>query len=75
MSYTLTTQTGCWHPCHRVETRDAHFAHLLFEQALSIDIEPDFERTRKGFVVEFVSALGDCHTAIQNALSLAGSAK
>lgn len=69
--FTLTTQTNVWHPCHRVETRDADFAHLLYEQALEIDIEPEFERLRNGaFAVEFVADNALCDAAITDAIRL-----
>ena len=70
--FTLTTTQGVWHQCHSVETRNAAFAHLLFEQVLDIDIEPSCTHTAKGFLIEFVADAAERDAAIEEATRRVG---
>lgn len=52
------------HRCHVLQTASVTLANYLFEQALELFIEPNFERTESGFVVEFIGTDADRDTAI-----------
>ena len=62
-SFTLTsTTTAMGNRSHVVTTTDRDFAFALFEQALDIDIEPDFAYQKKGvYCIEFICL--DCDAA------------
>ncbi|RYF39227.1 MAG: hypothetical protein EOO38_23600 [Cytophagaceae bacterium] len=75
MSYTLQTQpTQMDHQSHTVTTTDHDFANALFEQALNIDIEPEFVAKKGAYTVEFIATPADCFGAILLAMAKGGVA-
>ena len=67
--YTLTSHTTqMGHRAHTVATQNRDFAVALYEQALNIDIEPDFAASDGTYVIEFIADDADCQAALADAM-------
>lgn len=66
--FTLTsTDTLMGHRAHTVTTTGRDFAFAIFEQALEVDIEPDFSQKKGTFTIEFICNDAEAFAAIQTA--------